>query len=228
MAIDPTRHLEVFSPQKFGSKRVDIVGAGATGSNVAMQLAKLGVTNLHVWDFDAVESHNIANQIYHNSHIGQAKVDALADMILDATGVEITKHPTALMKGEKDLGEVVFVLTDTMSSRLDIIENCIFMNGVTDIAIETRMGSKSGTIHSFNPKSYQDIQGWKTTHFKDEEATSTSACGATTTVGPTAALIASMAVWQFMRWNETGKIEEKVIDVCIEPSLIVSGTFKAA
>ena len=29
--IDPLRHMSVFSPDKWGARRVDVIGAGATG-----------------------------------------------------------------------------------------------------------------------------------------------------------------------------------------------------
>ena len=119
MAIDPTRHLSVFSPHAFGKKRVDIIGAGATGSRIVLSLAKLGVENIHVWDFDKVEEHNIANQIYGLENIGEPKVRALADVIKKSTGTAITAHDERV-DGSKQLGEAVFLLTDTMESRKEI------------------------------------------------------------------------------------------------------------
>ena len=44
--IDTTRHVEVFSPDAFGSRRIDIIGAGASGSRIVLALAKLGIENI--------------------------------------------------------------------------------------------------------------------------------------------------------------------------------------
>jgi molybdopterin/thiamine biosynthesis adenylyltransferase len=222
MTVNPTRHLTLFSPREFGDKRIDVVGAGATGSHVAMMLAKLGVQNLHVWDADTIEDHNIANQIYNNDQVGQPKVSALADLIKTATGTEITQHNEFLVKGQKDLGEVVFVLVDSMSGRKEIIEGCLMLNMRTRLAIETRMGAENGTIHCFNPMSMADVKGWLLTYFPDEEAETDTACGASTTVMSTAAIISGIAVQHFMRWAKTGVIDEKIIDIMLRPSLITS------
>src|SRR6056297_1732350 len=117
--IEPLRHMSVFSPEQFGSKRIDIIGCGATGSRIALELAKLGVSNLHLWDFDKVESHNLANQAFELSHVGEKKVNALAEIIQRATGLEVVTHDEAVT-GMTPLGNVVFLLTDTMASRKEI------------------------------------------------------------------------------------------------------------
>ena len=51
--LDIRRHMELFNPEKF-TLPVHIIGAGATGSWLALSLAKLGITNITVWDFDVV------------------------------------------------------------------------------------------------------------------------------------------------------------------------------
>src|SRR5579859_3245481 len=93
MAIDPSRHLEVFSPASFGERRVDVIGCGATGSRVALSLAKLGIVNIHIWDDDVVSDVNLANQVYGLNHVGEPKVDALWNIIKDNTGTTTVRHP---------------------------------------------------------------------------------------------------------------------------------------
>ncbi len=46
---------------------VSILGCGASGSALGLQLAKLGVPMLGLWDADIVEEHNLSNQYYPNS-----------------------------------------------------------------------------------------------------------------------------------------------------------------
>ena len=92
MSVDPLRHLSVFSPHAFGAKRVDVVGCGATGSRIALLLAKLGVENIHCWDFDTVEEHNVANQIFGNGDVGLLKTGALARILKTQCGVDVTAH----------------------------------------------------------------------------------------------------------------------------------------
>jgi tRNA A37 threonylcarbamoyladenosine dehydratase len=61
--LDVRRHAELFDPHTFNTP-VTIIGAGATGSWLAIALAKLGIDNISIWDFDKVEEHNIPNQAF--------------------------------------------------------------------------------------------------------------------------------------------------------------------
>ncbi|MBI4533898.1 MAG: ThiF family adenylyltransferase, partial [Candidatus Melainabacteria bacterium] len=147
--VDITRHIDVFSRDAFGNRRIDVIGAGATGSRIVLSLAKLGLDNIHVWDFDIVEAHNIANQVYGNADIGQLKVDALHDLVLAQTGLNIHKHAERV-DGSQELGEIVFLLTDTMASRKEIWTKGIRYKMRTKLMIETRMGSDQGRVYTVN------------------------------------------------------------------------------
>ena len=196
--INPIRHLSVFDPDAFGNRRVDIIGAGATGSRVALSLAKLGLRNLHVWDFDSVESHNIANQAFSMSHIGSAKTQALAQVIETGTGLTITVHEEKV-DGSQSLGEVVFLLTDTMASRKEIWEKGLKLKPRTQVLIETRMGAAEGRVYTLCPSRRTHIAEYEQTFYSDAVA-ETSACGASVSVGPTAEFLSGLAVWQFLKW----------------------------
>lgn len=208
--IDPSRHLSVFSPSAFGSRRVDVIGAGATGSRVALSLAKLGVENLHVWDFDHVEEHNVANQAFGLSDVASLKVEALARLVNAQTGLEINTHPEKV-DGSQPLGEVVFLLTDTMASRKAIWDGALKFKLRTKVVIETRMGADSGRVYTVNPNSPKHIRAWEETLCGDDVA-EVSACGASVSVGPTAEVIAGLAVWQFIRWFTTENGGEEKLD----------------
>lgn len=51
-------------------KRNKNIGCGSVGSNIAQTLARCGVTNMTLWDFDDVETKNIVNQDYFEDDIG--------------------------------------------------------------------------------------------------------------------------------------------------------------
>lgn len=199
MSVDPIRHLAVFSPHRFGDRRVDVIGCGATGSRMVLSLAKLGVKNIHCWDFDHVAEHNVANQIFGNGDIGAQKVDALKKIVYDATGTAITAH-NERVDGSQELGEVVFLLTDTMSFRKEIWEKSLRLKIHTKLLIETRMGADLGRVYALNPNRLSHARAWEATLCSDEAA-EVSACGAATSVGPTAEIISGLAVWQLIRWE---------------------------
>lgn len=54
---------------------VTIIGTGATGSWVALALAKLGVRAIELYDMDLIELHNVPNQLYSKSDVDKFKVD---------------------------------------------------------------------------------------------------------------------------------------------------------
>lgn len=227
MAINPTRHLKLFSPAEFGNRRVDIIGVGASGSRVALDLAKLGVENIHVWDDDIVEEHNVPNQAYGEVDIGKTKVEALQDLILKATGTKITTHCEKVTTSQK-LGEVVFLLTDTMKSRKQIWEHCVKLHPFTRVMFETRMGSDLVIVYTINPCNMDDVKLWEST-LCDDKQSEISVCGATITAGPVASITAGIALYQFMGWfgKETGKSKEgldKEVMLALQPMGLVTRT----
>jgi molybdopterin/thiamine biosynthesis adenylyltransferase len=67
---------------QLAAAHVAIVGAGGTGSQVAIQLAHLGVGQLTLVDFDTVEESNLSRILGSTpSDVGRNKVDVLADVV---------------------------------------------------------------------------------------------------------------------------------------------------
>lgn len=214
MPMNYVRHLEVFDPDTFRDS-IDIVGAGATGSRVAMSLAKLGIKKINIWDFDKIESHNIPNQTFGLKDVGKYKALVLADMILRDTGIAVDIH--RVRANGKDLsGSIVFLLTDTMESRRIIWNGGIRMNMRVRLMIETRMGADLGRVYAVDPTSKSQVEGWEKTLSTDDKSQD-SPCGGSVSVGPTADMLAGLAVWQFLKWNAfcngqvTQPVENEVI-----------------
>ena len=63
--------------QRLQAAKVAIVGLGSLGSNVALWLARLGVGQLLLYDFDKVELSNLNRQYYFLEDVGQYKAIAL-------------------------------------------------------------------------------------------------------------------------------------------------------
>lgn len=77
---------EHFSKQELAllnEARVGIAGAGGLGSNTAIILARCGIQKMIIADQDRVEASNLNRQHYWPRHIGQKKVDALAEILLE-------------------------------------------------------------------------------------------------------------------------------------------------
>lgn len=231
--LDIIRHLEVFSPEKFGEKRIDVVGVGATGSRIAVSLAKLGIANIHVWDDDKIEAHNVPNQVFGINNLGQLKVAALGRYIAEQTGTNVTQHPVKVT-GTERLGDVVFLLTDTMASRKEIWTAGLRYKPYVRLMIETRMGKNSGRIYTVNPSTPAHVSGWEKSLYSDDVA-EVSACGASISVGPTAETVSGLAVWQLIRWHQieeslrigkeyTDELENEIV-FSLQPTMIATATW---
>jgi molybdopterin/thiamine biosynthesis adenylyltransferase len=225
MPLDVSRHQTIFSPASWGDKRVDVIGAGATGSAVVLELAKLGVRNLHVWDFDQVEEHNLANQFFGPGDVGRPKVEALADLVRTQTGAEIGAHNAAVTKDNAPDSAVALLLTDTMESRKDIGQ-AYKRKFRTKALIETRMGTETGYVFTFKPIVPSEMKAWAETLWEDA-VTETSACGTAITVGPTAHLLANLAVWQFLRIAADEPVDNQIF-FCLRPYLLQTSNFAQA
>ena len=232
--LDTIRHLEVFSPDTFGDQHVDVIGVGATGSRIALGLAKLGISQIHVWDYDRVEAHNVPNQVFGNNDIGLLKVEALQRVVMEQTGTMVTIHPERV-DGTQRLGNIVFLLTDTMASRQEIWKAGLRYKPHVKFVIETRMGKNSGRLYAFNPSSPSHVRGWEETLYSDDVA-EVSVCGTSITVGSTAEVVSGLAVWQLIRWHQgqeelrqgkvlTDEVEHELI-FSLQPMMINASNFQ--
>ncbi len=67
--------------ERFEQARVGIAGLGGLGSNIAVQLAHLGIGQLVLVDFDRVDASNLARQHYRLDDVGRPKTEALVEQL---------------------------------------------------------------------------------------------------------------------------------------------------
>ncbi len=84
------------------TKKVGIAGAGGLGSNCAVALARIGIGELVVVDFDRVDESNLNRQYYFVNQIGMKKVVALKDNI-NRLNPEVTVHAHDLTLDSENL-----------------------------------------------------------------------------------------------------------------------------
>jgi molybdopterin/thiamine biosynthesis adenylyltransferase len=205
---DFSRQRALFDPEKFTTP-ITIIGAGATGSWVALFLAKMGIKDITIYDFDIIEEHNIPNQLYSKDQVGTQKVYSLASMVSNLSGV-MMKPKKQKVDGTQRLSGIVFMLTDTMASRKQIYENAVKLKPGVKLLLETRMGLDHGRIYTIDPLDTQQLSKYEGTFYEDGEA-QVSACGTSQSIVSTAALVASMAVWQVIKWYNGIEIDQEVL-----------------
>lgn len=91
--------------QKIAGTSLYICGGGALGSNVAVNLARLGMTKLTVIDKDRIEEQNVGTQAYAIEDIGAKKADMLRNLIYREVGEEIVVHSEELTA--KNVGKLL-------------------------------------------------------------------------------------------------------------------------
>ena len=210
-------HRDVFDPVAFEKRvgKVHIIGLGAVGSRVVFELAKAGLTNLHLWDFDTVEGHNVGNQMFGIDHVGSPKEVAMADILIRDFALDLEGNLHGVYNGEQ-LSGMVFVCVDSMAIR-KLVFSANKWNTSIPLIIEARMGVSEGFIYSINPSVPMQMKFWEEKSDYSDEDTNVqrSACGTTLSVGSTAGICAMYSVSQMIRWYriQTGQFEDGSLDV---------------
>lgn len=89
-------------------KHVAIIGLGSFGSQIAIELAKAGVGEFSLVDFDRVELHNLARHTCFVKDLGRLKTDAIEESVLGKNPYAVIhKYPLDISKNHKELEEIV-------------------------------------------------------------------------------------------------------------------------
>ena len=76
LADRDVRQRDLVPPQRLAACHALVVGVGAVGRQVALQLAAMGVAAMDLIDHDVVAVENLAPQGYHPADLGEPKVEA--------------------------------------------------------------------------------------------------------------------------------------------------------
>lgn len=234
MKSDYWRQLDIFDPLKFNTPIV-IIGVGAVGGWLALILAKSGIKTITVYDFDIVEEHNLPNQPYGLADVGNLKINALQDLIFRDCGFYINKFNERFTKDTLITpGSIVYLCTDTMSSRKEIWNSVIKHNVTIPLMVETRLGAEVGKIYTINPIDSAHIEAYEKTLYSDEESEE-SPC-TYRSIGTVVVTIAGLAAHKVIKYHKNidfnskieikeGRKEENSGMFCIRPLLVTTAKF---
>ena len=200
--MDLSRHIEVFSPDAV-KYPIHIIGVGATGSFVAMELARMGCPVLNIYDFDDVEMHNIPNQYYDTGDLGKLKAEALAEKLKAINpNIVVNINTTAVLpvhddehKGIDEMSGYVFLLVDSMKIRKELWMAAKKNKNIVH-CWESRLGSDQARVYSLD-MSVKDFSKYEADFYEDDNA-EVSACGTSITVLPIVLQTASLMIVQFI------------------------------
>lgn len=204
--LDLSKSYEYFQPEK-QKTRIHIVGCGSVGATVAENLARCGITNMTLWDFDRVEPHNLANQIFRQRDIGNLKVDALLD-ILKEINPDIENDIELKPDGwvGKQMSGYVFLCVDNIELRRKIVEEHIdnpYIKAMFDFRARLEDAQHYAADWSDFKMKQDFLNSMNFSHEEAKKETPVSACNVTLSVCPTVRIICAYGVANFMNfWNE--------------------------
>ena len=189
---------------------VTLIGVGAIGRQVALQLAALGVRQLTLVDFDVVERTNVTTQGYLNADLGFSKVEATARaMHAIDLGIELTLVQDRF-RPHTQVGSVIFCCVDSISARSAIWRT---VANRCDCWIDGRMLAEVMRILTVTDE--KSREHYATTLFQQAEAQA-GACTARGVIY-TAAIAAGLMVHQFTRW-----LRQMPLDMDLSVNLLAS------
>ncbi|KKN91208.1 hypothetical protein LCGC14_0220760 [marine sediment metagenome] len=197
------RQRELIPPEKLAEIRVTIVGVGSIGRQVALQLAAIGVSRLHLVDFDTVCPENLAAQGFYESDLGRPKVDAVADICRAINSEIVTTTANRKFRGFEFTGGVFFCCADGIDTKRKMFDS---VNKRADLFLDARMSAEYIRVFSVYDDASREY--YPTTCFPAAEAFQGS-CTAKTTIY-CANVAAGMLVAQFAKWLRGCELDKDV------------------
>lgn len=212
--MDLSKSYDFFQPEMLKG-RIHIIGCGAIGSTVAENLVRFGITKINLYDFDTVEPHNIANQMFRQTDVGKLKIEALAEYL-----TEINPDCQADLKlipegwtGQR-LAGYVFLCVDNIDLRREIATACRnspYVKGMFDFRMRLTDAQHYAAAWD-NKKMVEDfIKSMAFSHEEAKEETPVSACNITLSVVPTVRMIVACGVSNFINFVKGGELRKLIL-----------------
>ena len=122
----------IFDTSVLASKVVCVIGLGSGGSTGALELAKSGVGNFILVDFDRLRAHNVSRHVCGLADVGRFKTRAVKDIIRQHSPLASVQCHEADITQDDDLlaqvvsaSDLIFVATDNELSRYLVNEACL-------------------------------------------------------------------------------------------------------
>ena len=188
-----SRQKQIVPPERIAGCSATVIGVGAIGRQVALQLAALGIPRLQLVDFDHVETSNLASQGYLEEDLGKLKVEATAALCRQINSrVEITAIPERFRRSA-EMGNAIFCCVDKIDVRRLIWQA---VGEQVSFYVDGRMSAEVlRVLTACDPESRRH---YPSTLFRSEEAFA-GACTAKTTIY-CANIAAGLMVAQFTRY----------------------------
>jgi molybdopterin-synthase adenylyltransferase len=193
------RQRDLVPPDKLATCHALVIGVGAIGRQVALQLAAIGVPKMTLFDDDIVGCENLAPQGYFVGDVGTAKVTATAalcrqlnrDVQIQPVAERFRRSTVRNLVFDRPL--IVFACVDSINTRRLLWEA---LHLEASFFIDGRMSAE--VLRVLTVASPPTDRAYAGTLFDESEAF-VGACTAKSTIY-TASIAAGMMVGQWTRW----------------------------
>lgn len=173
--LDLSRQRLIVPVEKINEWTIKVFGVGSVGSHFVRTAAKTGFKNIEVYDMDTVDKENIAAQAFDFKHIGMNKVDAMAEIVKEGTGLEIITHHGAIKEEDILMPEAMTVYCcffDSLPARQMLYNK---LKEFPIIWVDARVGNTHKRHYLVDGSIKEDVDNYITT-FSDGKG-SELACG---------------------------------------------------
>ena len=205
-----SRQRDIIPADRMTSCKATVIGVGAIGRQVALQLSAMGIPWLQLIDFDKVEWSNLASQGYLEGDMGQLKVNATLELCwrINAT-TQIHAVPERFRRSMA-IGNVVFCCVDKIAVRRLIWES---VKDKVSFFVDGRMSAE--VLRVLTACDAKSREHYPTTLFNTDEAF-IGPCTAKTTIY-CANIAAGLMLAQFTKY-----LRQLPIDPDIQLNLLAS------
>jgi sulfur carrier protein ThiS adenylyltransferase len=188
-----SRQQDLVPMEHLARCKATVIGVGAIGRQVALQLAAMGISWLQLVDFDVVEVSNLASQGYLQDDLARPKVQATGDLCQQINHGLAVHEVAERFRRSMEIGNVAFCAVDKIDARRLVWEA---VKNKVDFFADGRMSAEVlRVLTACDPASRKH---YPTALFAAEEAYAGS-CTAKTTIY-CANIAAGLMLAQFAKW----------------------------
>ena len=205
-----SRQRDIVPAERIAECKATVIGVGAIGRQVALQLAAVGIPWLQLIDFDKVEWSNLASQGYLEGDMGKLKVNATFDLCWRINANSQIHVVPERCRRSMEIGNVVFCAVDKIDVRRLIWES---VKDKVSFFADGRMSAE--VLRILTACDIESRKHYPTTMFRADEAF-VGPCTAKTTIY-CANIAAGLMLGQFTKY-----LRQLSIDCDIQLNLLAS------
>ena len=212
-----SRQRDIVPAERFGTCQATVIGVGAIGRQVALQLAAMGISWLQLIDFDNVEESNLASQGYLEEDLGKPKVTATAELCKRINSDLEIQLVNDRFRRSMETGNAVFCCVDSIG-----IRQLIWQSGKDTAAFFADGRMSAEVLRILVACDSASRQHYPSTLFAAEEAYAGS-CTAKTTIY-CANIAAGLMVAQFTKYPRNMPVEANILFNLLSSEMTVASS----